>query len=142
MGFLATLLPGLRELRAPLASGLLWLGVLILSVPANLSSASTDALARLNGDLFGIASPTIAVGAAFLLGILAQSLVTPLINRVGLWARRLVRRIEDRENYYRLNGITLTQIDLDKVTIPDEVQTVSRKPQRFYRFLRDRKSVV
>ncbi|MCA1602438.1 MAG: hypothetical protein LC776_12610 [Acidobacteria bacterium] len=92
MGFLASLLPGLRELRAPLVSGLLWFAALYFVFSPDLAVTSTQDLGALFNAWDGAIVPAVVIGASYLLGSVAQTLVTPplqwmgrAVRKVGLW---------------------------------------------------------
>ncbi len=103
VGLLASLLPGLRELRAPFTSGVLWLAVVYFAAPGFVdqvgaigSSLSAD-LSALN--LNELVAPAAIVAFAYLLGLVAQGTVTPLVKAGGSLVMRLVDLVEARRGY-------------------------------------------
>jgi hypothetical protein len=83
---LATLLPGLRDLRAPLAAGYLWLAAGWLYFASQLPASVNDANGVLK-DIYRVAdaSNPVAIAAgltftAYLLGILSTGLLTPVVH--------------------------------------------------------------
>jgi hypothetical protein len=96
---LASLLPGVRELRAPLASGLLWLTVLYLSAPhvfEEFNRAPTVSAALTALGSAGIAGTVILGALAYLFGLTAQGVITPASALAGrtLFAPRSLDRLE------------------------------------------------
>ncbi|MCI4063673.1 hypothetical protein MRQ36_14190 [Micromonospora sp. R77] len=92
MGLLTSLLPGLRDLRAPLASGLLWLGVLVAIFAPHSDRILRDtpegaAIKELLASGSGTATVPLLVSVAFLIGSAANTLsqlTARLIGSVGL----------------------------------------------------------
>jgi hypothetical protein len=83
---LASLLPGLRDLRAPLAAGYLWLAAGWLYFAPQLPASVNDANGVLK-DIYRVAdaSNPVAIAAgltfiAYLLGILSTGLLTPVVS--------------------------------------------------------------
>ena len=86
---LASLLPGLRDLRAPLAAGYLWLAAGWLYFAPQLPASVNDADGVLK-DIYRVAdaSNPVAIAAgltfiAYLLGILSTGLLTPVMSIVS-----------------------------------------------------------
>jgi hypothetical protein len=84
---LASILPGLRQVRAPLAAGYLWLVVLwVLFEPVFPARATADGLAASfyrAAELLSLAGLGIFLSfAAYLLGSLSSSALTPLLQRL------------------------------------------------------------
>jgi hypothetical protein len=85
---LANILPGLRELRAPLAAGYLWLGFIWLVAGPHVPEASkAPDLARRIIELFDDVK-TIGGGvavsfAAYLVGAVSQATLDPILKRIG-----------------------------------------------------------
>ncbi|WP_460458187.1 hypothetical protein [Angustibacter peucedani] len=93
MGFLGSLLPGLRELRAPLASGYLWLLCVVLWMHEwiVIRSADTPLISdaqRLSGWLGRPALLGAAAFAAYLIGILSVAATDTLIQRLARYHPR------------------------------------------------------
>jgi hypothetical protein len=87
---LASLLPGLRDLRAPLAAGYLWLAAGWLYFAPQLPASVNDAAGVLK-DIYRVvdASNSVAVAAgltfiAYLLGILSTGFLTPVVGIIFL----------------------------------------------------------
>jgi hypothetical protein len=118
---LASLLPGLRDLRAPLAAGYLWLAAGWLYFAPQLPASVNDADGVLK-DIYRVAdaSNPVAIAAgltfiAYLLGILSTGLLTPVVPVIwtllilpivlsGIAVDRIERRIKKRRQ-----GIHLTE---------------------------------
>lgn len=102
MGLLASLLPGLRELRAPLAAGFLWLGVLYVAFPSTLVEVAhlTSALPGAAGplDLPTVVGSALLVGTAYLLGAVAQSLTDPVLTAAGAIVRAGAVWLDTKQN--------------------------------------------
>ena len=84
---LASLLPGLREVRAPLAAGYLWLVVawVVLEpvVPQRAEASGVVASLYRAGDILSVLGVGVALSfAAYLLGSLSSSTLTPLLRRL------------------------------------------------------------
>src|SRR6266508_6193661 len=86
---LASLLPGLRDLRAPLSAGYLWLTAGWLYFAPQLPASINDAHGVLK-DIYRVvhASSPLAVGAgltfaAYIVGILSTGLLTRLIRVIA-----------------------------------------------------------
>jgi hypothetical protein len=102
MGFLASLLPGLRELRAPLISGLLWLAVLYINFSLHLGATPTHTLAPLVNAWGGAVVPAIVIGLAYLIGDVARSIVTPPLYWLGQAMRKAGLRLTSHEDLSQL----------------------------------------
>ena len=118
---LASLLPGLRDLRAPLAAGYLWLAAGWLYFAPQLPASVNDADGVLK-DIYRVAdaSNPVAIAAgltfiAYLLGILSTGLLTPVVPVIwtllilpivlsGIAVDSIERRIKKRRQ-----GIHLTE---------------------------------
>jgi hypothetical protein len=102
-GVLASLLPGLRDLRAPVAAGYIWLGIIWLAWGRHQNDlASSRGLA---GDIYDLAHAAgpVAIGVAlsftaYILGVLSISLLGGIRERLSilwigiLWGRRRLLR--------------------------------------------------
>ena len=93
MGFLATLVPGVRELRAPLISGLLWICFLSTSGLLTIDDIRLYVEGAGLGDFAHIATPTIIVGLAYLVGLLAHTTVRPAVLLTGIIIRKALIRL-------------------------------------------------
>jgi hypothetical protein len=112
MGILASIIPGLRSLRTPVASGLLWLAVVAVYLLEHgfhlrVDKATVDAVNSLLPDWFGIAVIPVILTVAYLLGSVMNGLTNPLVSFLVGTYRRVARTIRDPENintrnrYYR-----------------------------------------
>ncbi len=104
---LSALLPGLREFRTPLVTGLLWAACiwLLVGMPAAESKVTKDFI-----DEFGLAelSPSVWLGAAalviYLIGSLLVVRTSPvewLMRRVRPWLTRHTERLDDDQEPLR-----------------------------------------
>lgn len=89
MGLLASLLPGLRDLRTPFAVGSLWLAAIVTWVYPRWDSIDDNAgvaqLAGLTSDLPPSVRLAAAAFGAYVLGIVVNALTTALGRRVRSW---------------------------------------------------------
>jgi hypothetical protein len=101
MSILATLVPGLRASRAPLAAGALWLLALWLAVEPSLPKAGEKTTGLIGSllavdDVIGSVGASILLGfAAYLMGSLSEALLDDL--RSMLAAARRLSLLEKRE---------------------------------------------
>jgi hypothetical protein len=130
--FLTNLLPGLRDLRAPLAAGYLWLVSLWLLVADRLpeKTEATGALAAMFklADALGPVSTVIAASfAAYVLGAISETLLEYIINRVrvtiveqrgGSYAGNPTRGMS-YSGYLRLREVVQSQVEHETMRIAD-----------------------
>ena len=133
MTFLSALLPGVRDLRVPLAIGGMWIAfIAVLTVPRR-TELSTTPLWTLANDLLD-PWPTWATGAvlifgSYLLGVVAQELAAPFQRlaverrpRLGTrWqAFQAERRLKaiDRGRYPKQRDWDLPEVGLSSMTPP------------------------
>lgn len=93
MSFLTSLLSGLREIRAPLASGLLWVAVIYILVAPNVATlvvagAATHAITEALGAWRSVIVPPLVMGSSYLLGTISQSIFAPILRLLGGLCRR------------------------------------------------------
>jgi hypothetical protein len=96
---LVELLPGLRQIRAPLAAGYLWLLTILLIVEPGLPSrADARGLPRSVIELVDAAGPiatAVAVGfLAYLVGSVSDDLTSTLARRIGRGAPQRILQVE------------------------------------------------
>lgn len=92
MGLLASLLPGVRELRAPFAAGALWLATIYFLIPDVFNSFTADptVAAGLKAvQVSGITSTVLLGAIAYLLGQTAQGTIAPAVRFLGSRVLRL-----------------------------------------------------
>lgn len=99
MGLITSLLPGVRDLRVPMSAGLLWLGVAVVLLAPRADrilapSPEAQALTKLVQSWPASLVVPVTVGAAFLLGMIANATTQHLTRRAGSAAQRLVRNFE------------------------------------------------
>ncbi len=125
---LAALLPGLRDLRAPVAAGYLWLfGLWLVFAPHLEPSAHPTGVVHdvvTLGNAAGRAAVTAAVTfAAYLVGVVSIA-ANPLINRLGnLLAATRLRRFMPRAQWQRVRAtiISLVYLRIDERFLADGV---------------------
>src|SRR5262249_28879481 len=95
MNILSSIIPGIREVRTPLTSGLLWLGVIavfgvthhvILIPPSGIETELRHLSSTFAALLF---VPTVLTGA-LLLGNVIATLTSPLLRLLGWWTRKFI----------------------------------------------------
>jgi glycosyltransferase involved in cell wall biosynthesis/uncharacterized protein YjbI with pentapeptide repeats len=102
---LASLLPGLRELRAPLAAGYLWLlSAFLLIAPHIPEESDASGIAK---DLYSLRDAATAIGlgvavsfVAFLIGTLSTGVLNPLLRSAPARIRRPRRRAAARPDRF------------------------------------------
>lgn len=110
MTILSSFLPGVRELRAPLAAGLLWLGVMTIIIGPHQAayfphSPAIDSLQHLLVR-FPFLLGSIAVGLAYLIGLVAIGTMSQLIRAIGRVLHVLVIRFSrERDGWVRRRGL-------------------------------------
>lgn len=122
MGILSSLLPGVRELRAPFASGVLWLAVAYFAAPGAFESlVDAPAVATALGALgsTGIAASALLAGCAYLLGLTAQGVVVPASELLGIVLLRFGQWIASKR----------TRLSADRRRAPN------RRPEWFFRLV-------
>jgi hypothetical protein len=97
MGILAWVIPGIRSLRTPIASGLLWLAVVAVYLIGHgfhlrLDKASVETVNSLLPDWFGVVVVPVILAVAYLLGSVMNGLTSPLVS-VLIGAYRRVARV-------------------------------------------------
>lgn len=102
MGFLASLLPGVGDLRSPLVAGALWLSVYILLVPETVRSI-VDGFKQYPEVVELVGSPgpvviSLAVALSYFLGLVAQTVVSPLVEGVGTMLLHFSRFIDSKRH--------------------------------------------
>jgi hypothetical protein len=87
MSVLTNLLPGLRDLRAPLSAGFIWLVVIYLAVaplPAD-PDGVVGSVDDLRKELGPVAQAAALALVAYILGSFAQAIVSIVAGALGLW---------------------------------------------------------
>ncbi|GGQ44127.1 hypothetical protein [Couchioplanes azureus] len=107
MGFLASLLPGIRDLRAPMAAGLLWLGVLFIQFGENpgsliVKNEHTDALGKTLKTLPAYLVIAALVAGAFLVGAVANTVTGAVLRLAG---RSLMKGLNAIGGEFRPDGL-------------------------------------
>lgn len=93
VGLIANLLPGLREVRAPLAAGFLWLALILLATRKYLSAPLPEGsliadLYRLFGWLGTVVTLAVSAFIAYLIGILSVAITSVALSRLARIHRR------------------------------------------------------
>jgi hypothetical protein len=100
VGFLASLLPGVRHLRAPLAAGYLWLLSAWIFLHDDVKQASDEGAVAAFGELRNELSVA-AVGVAVSFGaFIAGALTQPVGMAIPLYIARVYRALRVEEGYY------------------------------------------
>jgi len=95
MNILGSIVPGIRELRTPITSGLLWLSAIVIFgvshhmilIPTSSTEIKLRHLSSISATLFSV--PAILTGA-LLLGNVMVALINPLIYFLGRRARNIL----------------------------------------------------
>lgn len=95
MNVLSSIIPGIRELRTPLTSGLLWLGAIVVFgvthhvvlIPSSHVEIELRHLSSIFAALLFV--PAVLTGA-LLLGNVMIALIEPLLHMLGRWARKSI----------------------------------------------------
>jgi hypothetical protein len=103
MNLLATIIPGFRSLRTPVAAGLMWLSfAVILAASRNghlhFDSATTDSLDKAFPDWFNTVGIPTVVAVSYVLGSVAVGITSVVTHRLGRATLRAVRWLADKVN--------------------------------------------
>ena len=104
MGMLASVIPGIRSLRTPIASGMLWLAVVAIYLLGHgfhlrVDKESVDTVNSLLPDWFGVIAVPVILAVAYLLGSVMNGLTGPFVSFIiGTYRRvgRVIRHPGDR----------------------------------------------